>query len=199
MTRSGEKIRQSLHTTLTQAEIDFDMWVAMRRARAEPEVVVMLNRRYGRFYLSAENAFFNSLITILYAVFENRQDTVNFWSLRKTLPEDGNRVVLEEIDNRLALIKETWKKICIIRNEVVGHQTLKRTKTESHEIAGMTFDGIKDMIHSCQELLVFIANKFHDTHVSFNIQGAESFENLISDLRSSNSFEAVSTKLRNSA
>lgn len=198
MTQSGEKIRQSLHTTLTQAEIDFDMWVAMRRTRAEPEVVVMLNRRYGRFYLSAETAFFNSLITILYAVFEGRKDTVNFWSLRKTLPEDGNPVILEEIDSRLALIKDAWKKICIIRNEVVGHQTLKRTKTESHEVSGMTFGDIKGMIHSCQELLILIANEFHDTHISFNIKGAKSFDNLISDLRSSSSFTAVSKKLRNS-
>lgn len=113
------------------------------------------------------------------------------------MPQNGNRVVLEEIDHRLVLIKEAWKKICIIRNEVVGHQTLKRTETESHEIAGMTFDDINGMIRSCQELLVFIANKFHDTHVSFNIRGAESFENLISDLQSSSSFAEVSKKLRN--
>ncbi len=113
MTQSGEIIRQSLHTMLTQAEIDFDMWVAMRRARADPEIVVMLNRRYGRFYISAENAFFNSLITILYAAFEKRSDTVNFWNLRKTLPAEGDHIFLKEIDDRLVVIKEIWKKICI--------------------------------------------------------------------------------------
>lgn len=196
MTLSGEKIQQSLHTMLTQAEIDFDMWVAMRRARTAPELVVMLNRRYGRFYISAENAFFNSLITILYAAFEKRPDTVNFWSLRKTLPEDEEPVVLVEIDKRLASIKEVWKRIGIIRNEVVGHQTLNRTTKQSHEIAGMTFDDIQGMIKSCQELLAFIARKFHDTGVVFNIKGAASFENLILDLRSSNSFKEVVTKIR---
>jgi len=195
VTQSGEKIRQSLCTMLTQAEIDFDIWTAMRKARADPVILVMLNRRYGRFYISAENAFFNSLITILYATFEKRPDTVNFWSLRKTLPEDGELVVLEEIDSRLASIKADWIKIGIIRNEVVGHQTLKRSTKESHEIAGMTFNNIQGMIKSCQELLVFIAAKFHDTHVDFNLRGAVSFENLISDLRSSDSFKAVHTKL----
>jgi hypothetical protein len=198
VTQSGEKIRQSLCTMLTQAGIDYEMWMSMRKVRADPEIVVMLNRRYGRFYISAENAFFNSLITILYAAFEKRPDTVNFWNLRKTLPEDGEPAVLEEIDSRLDSIKAAWIRIGIIRNEVVGHQTLKRSKKESHEFAGMTFDDIHGMIKSCQELLVFIATKFHDTHVDFNLRGAASFENLILDLRSSDAFKAVTTKLRGS-
>lgn len=196
MTQSGEIIRQSLHTMLTQAEIDFDMWVAMRRARAAPEIVVMLNRRYGRFYISAENAFFNSLITILYAAFEKRSDTVNFWNLRKTLPAEGDHIFLKEIDDRLVVIKEIWKKICIIRNEVVGHQTLIRNRKESHEFAGMTLSDIREMIKSCQELLAFIACKFQDTGVVFNLKGASTFENLILDLRTSDTFKDVTAKLR---
>ena len=187
---SGKSIRASLHTMLTQAEIDFDMWVAMRKARQSDDVVRMLNRRYGRFYMAAENALFNSLITILYAVFERRNDTVNFWELKKTFPEDADPALLKELDHTYAAIKEIWKRINVIRNEVVGHQTLKRTVQESHEFAGMTFDDIQSMVKSCQELLFRIEGKFHDTHVVFNLKGADSFHNMISDLRSNNSFEA---------
>ena len=121
MKKTGESIRQSLHTTSTQAEIDREMWLAIRNARNDPDVVQMLNRRYGRFYISAENAFFNSLVTILYAVFEKRKDTVNFWNLRKTLPSNTDPVVLKEIDEKLSSIKLIWKRISIIRNEIVGH------------------------------------------------------------------------------
>lgn len=189
MAMSGERIRKSLHTMLTQAEIDFDMWVAMRKARQSDDVVLMLNRRYGRFYMAAENALFNSLITILYAVFERRPDTVNFWNLKRTLPEDADPALLQELDDTFAAIKQTWKRICVIRNEVVGHQTLRRTVQESHEISGMTFDDIQGMVKSCQELLFTIASKFHDTHVVFNLKGADSFNNMISDLRSNNSLK----------
>lgn len=196
MKRSGEEIRQSLFTMLTQADIDFDMWVAMRRARAAREVVVMLNRRYGRFYISAENAFFNSLITILYAVFEKRRDTVNFWSLRNTLPESEDPVALAEIDMRLASIKAAWTKIGILRNEVVGHQSLKRSSQESHEIAGVTINDIRAMIDACQELLRIIASRFHDTGVNFDLRGAATFENLMTDLRSSDAFQKVIEKLQ---
>ena len=178
-----ERIRGTLHTMLTQAEIDFDMWISMRSARRDEEVRILINRRYGRFYASAENAFFNSLVTILYAVFERRDDTVNFSSLRKTIPKDADTKVLEEIERRYAEIKKIWIRIGIIRNEVVGHQTLERLREESHEVAGLTIQDLKSMISLCQDLLFQIASKFHDTHMVFNLKGAETFERLIEDLR----------------
>lgn len=172
---------------LTQAEIDYDMWISMRQAKANPDNLALINRRYSRFYVSAESAFFNSMVTILYAAFERRKDTVNFWSLRSTVPNDADPEVLREIDQKYSEIKKIWKRIGIIRNEVAGHQTLERSKAESHEVAGLTIKDLRDMISLCQELLFLIASKFHDTHVAFNLRGAESFERLIEDLRSSNS------------
>lgn len=189
MKKTGESIRQSLHTTLTQAEIDCEMWLAMRNARNDPDIVLMLNRRYGRFYISAENAFFNSLVTILYAVFEKRKDTVNFWNLRKTLPSYADPVVLKEIDEKLSSIKLIWKRISIIRNEIVGHQTLSRDREESNDAAGLRLKDLQSMVLLCQELLIMIAQKFHDTSVIFNLKGAESFEKLVTDLRASPTFE----------
>ena len=189
MKKSGESIRQSLHTILTQAEIDYEMWLAMRNTRIDPDIVLMLNRRYGRFYIAAENAFFNSLVTILYAVFEKRKDTVNFWSLRKTLPSNADPVVLKEIDEKFSSIQLIWKRISIIRNEVVGHQTLSRDRDESNDAAGLRLKDLQSMVLLCQELLMMIAQEFHDTSVIFNLKGAESFEKLVVDLRASPTFE----------
>ena len=189
MKKSGESIRQSLHTQLTQSEIDYEMWLAMRNARTDPDIVLMLNQRYGRFYIAAENAFFNSLVTILYAVFEKRKDTVNFWNLRKTLPSNTDPLVLKEIDEKFSSIHLIWKRIAIIRNEVVGHQTLSRDREESNDAAGLRLNDLKTMVLLCQELLIIIAQKFHDTSVIFNLKGAESFEKLVMDLRASPIFE----------
>ena len=188
MKKSGESIRQSLHTTLTQAEIDYEMWLAMRNARIDPDIVLMLNRRYGRFYISAENAFFNSLVTILYAILEKRKDTVNFWNLRKTLPSDSDPTILKEIDEKLSSLLSIWKRISIIRNEVVGHQTLSRDREESNDAAGLRLKDLQSMVFLSQELLILIAEKFHDTSVKFNLKGAESFEKLVIDLRASPTF-----------
>ena len=177
------RIREVLLTMLTQAAIDFDMWMSMRNARANEEVRVLINKHYAQFYGSAENAFFNSLVTILYAVFESRKNTANFWNLRRTISEDADPVVLTEIEKQYTDIKIIWKRIGIIRNEVVGHQTLERTRAESHEVASLTISDLKEMIKKCQELLFDIARKFHDVHVVFNLRGAETFERLIEDLR----------------
>jgi hypothetical protein len=189
MKKTGIEIRQSLHTTLTQAEIDYDMWLAMRNARNDPDIVLMLNRRYGRFYMSAENAFFNSLVTILYAVFESRKDTVSFWSLRKTLPSNADPLILKDIDERFLSIKLIWRRISIIRNEVVGHQTLSRDREESNDAAGLRLKDLQSMVLLCQELLILIAHQFHGTDVKFNLKGTESFEKLVTDLRASPTFE----------
>jgi len=186
---AGEKLRQSLHTMLTQAEIDLEMWQAMRKARSDHEVVVMLNRRYGRFYIAAENALFNSLISILYKAFETRKDTVNFWELRRTLPISMAPEVKAELDALFAKIKATWVKVGIVRNNIVGHQSSEKSAEEFHAIAGITISELEGLVKDMQHLLYLIAKHFHDTHVVFNLKGTQSFDNLLGDLRSNNSFK----------
>lgn len=197
---SGEKIRRSLHTMLTQAQIDFEMWQAMRKARSDADTVVMLNRRYHRFYSAAENALFNSMITILYKLFETRSDTVNFNQLRKEFPADIRPEVKEEIDELFRRTKPIWRKVLHVRNKVVGHQSLGIEAGEVHRIAGITIDELEGMIEASQRLLHVIAKNFHDTHVVFNLKGTQSFDNLIADLRRvrSSSLGAVEGLGRNS-
>lgn len=184
MMNDAEKIRTGLYRMLTQAQIDLEMWLAMSDARRNDDVIRMLNRRYGRFYVAAENALLNSMITILYAVFERRRDTVNFWRLKESVVNLATPSQDRDLDASYESIKKIWKKVSVIRNEVVGHQSLERNATESHEIAGLTVEHARNMIVSCQELLCRIAADFQDTHVVFNIKGTESFDRLISDLRS---------------
>lgn len=182
MATEGIKIRDDLYRMLTQAEVDLEMWLAMREARSNDDVVKMLNRGYGRFYIAAENAMLNSTITILYAVFEGNRKSVNFWRLKDSLAGCITPSQLHDLEDTYATIKQVWKKISVIRNEVVGHQALERNASESHEIAGLTIDHLKLMVVSCQQLLYRIAAEFHDTHIVFNIKGTASFAKLMSDL-----------------
>lgn len=186
---AGEKFRQSLHTMLTQAEIDLEMWHAMRKARSDHEVVVMLNRRYGRFFIAAENALFNSLISILYKAFETRRDTINFWQLRKTLPASMAPEIEAELDGQFFKIKSTWIKVGIVRNNVVGHQSSENSVDEFHRIADITILELEELVKDMQHLLYFIAKHFQDTHVVFNLKGTQSFDNLLGDLRTKNSIK----------
>lgn len=180
---TGKKLCSALHVMLTQAEVDFEMWRAMRQARLDPEVIVLLNRRYGRFYVAAENALFNSLITILYKAFETRKDTVNFIQLRKVLPKDIEVELESELTELFNQIQRVWKRVAEIRNKVVGHQSLELGPHETQAISGITFDEVRSFIENSQRLILLIAQQFYDTHIVFNIKGTGSFDNLIADLR----------------
>ncbi|GAB2879097.1 hypothetical protein GCM10027046_03690 [Uliginosibacterium flavum] len=182
MEYDAARIRESLHSMLMQAEIDFDLWQSMRMARENKNLNLLISSRYLHFYSSAENTFFNSLVAILYALFENRDDTVNFWSLRKTFPPDACPEFVQGVNQKFSEIKIIWKRICVIRNEVVGHQTLKRTKSQSHELSGLTIKDLQDMITLCQDLLFDISGELHNVHMLFNIRGKKYFENLIDDI-----------------
>jgi|GEM_PF-2362160 len=187
----GENIRQSLYKMLTHAEIDFEMWQAMRKARSDKEVASMLNRRYGHFYIAAENALFNSLITILYKMFETCDNTINFRQLFNTLPTDISPEIKAELDGLRANIKDTWIKVGLVRNNIVGHQSLEQSPEEVHCIAGITLSDLHRLIKNAQHLLYLIAKYFHDTHLIFKLKGTQSFENLLDDLRAHNSFKPM--------
>lgn len=184
MANNKDKIRTDLHRMLTNAEIDFDMLVAMREARSNPDLHNLLNLKYGRFYGSAANAFFNSIIIILYKVFEKREDTSNFWELKKTLPSKIDKEKSSVIEDKYKEAFSIWKKVCLLRNNVIGHHNANRPIEEFYDKADISMNDLKRMIQLCQELLCFIATNFHDVHVVFNIKGAESFELLIEDLKS---------------
>jgi len=183
---NGEEIRKTLYTMLAQAEIDLEMWQAMRKARSDQDVVIMLNRRYGRFYIAAENALFNSFITILYKSFETRNDTINFRQLLKTLPSEIDSEIKAELDGLSAKIKATWLKVGLVRNKVVGHQALDQRPDEVHRVAGITILELEELVKNSQHLLYLIALHFQDTHIIFNLKGTQSFDNLLNDLRSRN-------------
>lgn len=52
------------------------------------------------------------------------------------------------------------------------------------------------MVKSCQDLLIRIASDSQDTHVVFNLKGADSFDNLITDSLSNSSLKPTpSTRL----
>lgn len=182
-----DNLRKELHTMLTQAEIDLEMWLAMRKARSDSEVLVMVNRRYARFYITAENALFNSLISILYKAFEKRRDTINFHQLRNTFPASITPEIEAELSALFSKIKVTWVKVGIVRNNIVGHQSSEKSVKESHRLADITIPEVEDLVKNMQHLLYLIAKYFHDTHVVFNLKGTQSFDNLLNDLRTCNS------------
>ncbi len=179
----AEHLRRALHDMLTQADIDLEMWHAMRLAREDDDVITMLNRRYGRFYAAAENALLNSLITILFKAYEDRKDTINLRNLRRALPKERSPAVEAELVAVFERISSRWKAIQILRNNVVGHQSIAEDRSEWFRLADVRFSDLRSMVDDMQHAVYLVGKHFHDTHVIFNLKGTATFDHLISDLR----------------
>jgi hypothetical protein len=54
----------------------------------------------------------------------------------KALPNDMSREVKTELDEPGADIKVTWVKVGIVRNNIVGRQSIENGSEELHKIAG---------------------------------------------------------------
>ncbi|MES2415204.1 MAG: hypothetical protein V4614_15470 [Pseudomonadota bacterium] len=179
---TGEKIASDLFMMLTHAQVDMEMWIAMRYRRQGDEAVAMLNRRYARFYSVAETALFNSVIVLLYSVFEKRTDTVNFHSLLATFEATSDPAFLNKLDKSFKEMKKTWIRISLLRNNVVGHQSLELSDKQKELAAGMSIGDMRTMLEACKELLFEIGTKVQDRHFNFNITGTKAFDNLMDDL-----------------
>lgn len=63
--------------------------------------------------------------------------------------------------------------IFLVRNKVVGHQSLGQSAAEVHRLAGITILELEEFVQDAQHLL----------------KGTQSFDNLVNDLRDNNSFK----------
>jgi len=175
------KLRQGLHRLLTQAEIDFEMWQAMRDERRNKTFQDKL-KRYSRFYIAAENALFNSLIIILYKTVENRKDTININSYKKSLIGEISEDTQDSLSKIEKRIKPLVTKICILRNNTVGHQSMSLEAGDVYDKVDLWVSEIRQLLSDLQELVYILAKDAQDTHVTFNLRGTQSFKNLVNDL-----------------
>ena len=170
-----------MFTRINQAQVHHDLLVALRDSTEDPEYLVLFNRNL-RFFAGVESALFNSTVVILYALYETRNDTVNF---KQLLALSENRIPKSEIheyQERLRNIKPTWLRICTIRNELVGHETLERDRAASELKADLKFSDVDGLLHHAKQLLFDISSRHFNTHLDYMDDSQESVSRLMSQL-----------------
>jgi hypothetical protein len=176
------KLRQGLHTMLTQAEIDFEMWQAMHKERRNKDLQQKIKIRYSRFYVAAETALFNSLIIILYKTVENRKDTININSYKKSLTDLIPKNTEFELDELEKVIEPLKTKISILRNNTVGHQSMKLSSGDAFDKVNLWATESFQLIEYLKKYVFILARDVQDTHIIFNMKGTKHFDNLVTDL-----------------
>lgn len=165
-TLTANEVRQALFMRINQAQVHHDLLVSLRDSTAVQDNLVKLNRNL-RFFAGVESALYNSIVVLLYSLYETRKDTVNFHQLLELSESTIFSNNLGEYQDRLKDIKPTWVRVGIIRNELVGHQTLEHDWAAAELKADLKFLDVDALLAHAKQLLFDISSRHFDTHVNY--------------------------------
>ena len=151
---------------INHAQIHHDLLTALRQCTATQENLVKFNRNV-RFFSGVDSALFNSTIVLLYTLYERRSDTVNFGRLLDLIQPSITTEDMASHTKSLEAIKPTWIRVGILRNEMVGHQTLDRDRAAVQSKANLGFSDVDGLLAHAKDLLFDISCRHFGTHLDY--------------------------------
>jgi hypothetical protein len=176
---TANEIRQALFMRINQAQVHHDLLVALRDATETQDGLEKFNRNL-RFFAGVDSALYNSTVVLLNALYETRTDTVNFRQLLRLAEGLMPANALAEYRVRLEQVKPTWLRVCTIRNEMVGHQTLGRNRASAELTANLKFSDVDALLAHSKQLLFDISTRHFDTHLDFMENSRDAVHKLLS-------------------
>lgn len=176
---TANEVRSALFMRINQAQVHHDLLAALRDSTSDKEHLIRFNRNL-RFFAGVETALYNSTVVLLYALYETRTDTVNFRQLLTLSADLVPSAANDEYRERLDQIKPTWLRVCAIRNQIVGHQTLDRDRAAAELKADLKFSDIDALLVHAKTLLFDISTRHFDTHPDFMENSRDAVGKLLS-------------------
>lgn len=168
---------------LVDASLAFEVWREFtdenNRARFEATM-----QRFPRYFEATIHASLVTVITTCHRLFEDRRDTLNFHQfLRDASSERGFST---GVKNRVAVlnreIKPGWKKVCILRNNVVGHRSRRLAPESAFERAAITPDQLDDLLKRMKSLLSVVARAACAKRLAWNVSAKADITSLMAIL-----------------
>lgn len=166
MALSAEKLRVELFARIDQAQVHHDLLIALRDCTEVPGNLIKLNRNI-RFFAGVEAALFNSAVVLLYTLYETRQDTINFYRLIDALEGKASNTEMETYRERVRAVKPLWLRVGVLRNEMVGHQSMTLYSDPDKAKARMGVSEVDALLSEAKALLSEISRKHFHTGISF--------------------------------
>jgi len=138
---------KELFSIIEDAHYSYEIWwILINRDGRKKYFRAMLH--YKEFFEPVARSTLTSMAVALFKLYEYKNNRLSFNKVLKEVQE------LKLIDNKLnkklkRKIKEAnaiWKKICILRHNLLAHRHYKLTKTEIYKIAEITPNQIKRLI-----------------------------------------------------
>ncbi len=168
MKLSGDQIREELFRRIDEVNVQHGVLEGFRVALLDAQIVVAYNRNV-RFFGTVESSLFNSIVVLLYSLYETRQDTVNFRTLLDAIAPDSDSALVEQYRERVSNLKPYIAKVCILRNEAIGHQSTGRPLSETHTRANLLYSDVERLLDETKQLFMDISSKHFDISSSFRV------------------------------
>ncbi len=156
---------EDLTNLVRVADFNFRLWWTYRNDTDFQKYRDAMNG-YPLLFKVTWSAHFATMILALYALYETRDDSVNFGQVIQSFPPD----VREKLEATEQAPRGLWKKkITILRNEVIAHLSKDVDRDENFRKAGVTPNELKRLVELSKELVNAIVYAHRrGTHV-FNL------------------------------
>ncbi len=146
--KSRKKLIKQVHDSALAADLHQRIYWIYKNKDDRAKYVDTLNRYLGFFAFSIQ-AHFIAIVVILYAIYEDRRDTVNVGRLY----EGASAELKASLETDYNRAKAIWKKIAILRNNHVGHVSDRLDIDAVFKLANITYDEIKKLIEITKKLV----------------------------------------------
>ena len=143
---------------------------------------VNLMQCYPGVFPGLESALFDSFIVSLYALNEKRSGRVSVSRLVGSLKSKLESTEHGKFQSQVDELEVTWKKIKILRNNVVGHQTLEGKAEEVFADADISENEISEFMIKSRCLRGSISSALFSKSLAFNIRTKRYLTMLVNDL-----------------
>ena len=166
MKLSRDQIREELFRRIDDVNVQHGVLEGFRLALLDAGIVVAYNKNV-RFFSTVEVSLFNSIVVLLYSLYETRPDTVNFRTLLNALAANSDDAPVQPYRQRICSLKPYITKVYILRNEAIGHQSTARPLSETHTRASLLYSDVETLLAETKQLFLDISDKHFDISSSF--------------------------------
>jgi hypothetical protein len=187
MTNKIKQHVRELRDALILTGHNYDIWWLLKDKETRKKLVAPLTIYYPNFFETSLHAHFVAMVVGCYRVFEPRRDTINISNLMHLIENEGlvARNDILRVEAEIKELKQVWRKIYILRNEMFAHRSKVSPKNEIWKKADLRPNNLKWFIENSKQLLNTINQVRFNMDIPFNSvnwQVSEAAKDLLQDL-----------------
>ncbi len=176
-------INNPLLETITDANLNYHLWWKLRGPE-RPKYDDTMNK-YRLLFSTSIRSYFNTLIILLYKLFDTDNRTNNMNRLVSAVEVDRSfsKEEINYIQKQREKALVIWKKVTILRNNYFAHLKFEIDEKNLYRLAKITPDELKELINLSIDILNRIRQHYREAEITL-ISPEDDIDRLFEDLGS---------------